>query len=400
MNPNHSQWSGFGNLNQERTDTVVNENLKKAMHSYYNISVLILQQRKGLILMKLPNGYGSVYKLPGNRRKPWAVRITVSRKEDKEGSTHWKYKYLGYYETQAEALTALAHFNENPYDIEANKITFAEVFEKWSAEHYPKISKSNVQGYNASYLLCDQIKGLRFNDIKKNHLQGVVDDCGKNYPTLRKLKVLFTMLYKFALQNDICSKDYAQYVDIIQYKDKNPNAFNRKPFSKKEIETVWKWKDTNEYITVILILIYCGCRISELLDLKKENVNLEERWFDITASKTESGIRKTPIANKVLPFFQYWYNKNDCEYLLSTPDGKHFEYRNYYDSYWTPFVEQMEMANHRPHDTRHTTVTLLTAAGVDDKIIKKIVGHKGQSVTEVVYTHFEIQQLIEAIDKI
>lgn len=350
--------------------------------------------------MKLPNGYGSVYKLPGNRRKPWAVRITVSRKEDKEGSTHWKYKYLGYYEAQAEALTALAHFNENPYNIEANKITFAEVFEKWSAEHYPKISKSNVQGYNASYLLCDQIKKLRFNDIKKNHLQGIVDGCGKNYPTLRKLKVLFTMLYKFALQNDICSKDYSQYIDIIQYKDKNPNAFKRKPFSKKEIETVWKWKGTNEYITVILMLIYCGCRIGELLNLKKEDVNLEERWFDMTASKTKSGIRKTPIANKVLPFFQYWYNKNDCEYLLSTPDGKHFEYRNYYDSYWKPFVEQMEIANHRPHDTRHTCVTLLTAAGIDDKIIKKIVGHKGQSVTEVIYTHFEIQQLIGAIDKI
>ena len=37
---------------------------------------------------------------------------------------------------------------------------------------------------------------------------------------------------------------------------------------------------------------------------------------------------------------------------------------------------------------------------VDDKIIKKIVGHKGQGVTEIVYTHFDIQQLIDAIDLI
>ena len=106
--------------------------------------------------MKLPNGYGSVYKLPGNRRKPWAVRITVSRTEDQDG-THWKYKYLGYYETQSDALVALAHFNENPYDLDANKITFAEVFEKWSSEHFPKISKANVHGYNASYKLCEPI---------------------------------------------------------------------------------------------------------------------------------------------------------------------------------------------------------------------------------------------------
>ena len=350
--------------------------------------------------MKLPNGYGSVYRLPGNRRKPWAVRITVSRKEGKDGLTHWKYKYLGYYETQAEALTALAHFNENPYDMDANKITFAEVFEKWSAEHYPKVSKSNVHGYNASYLLCEPIKSMRFNDIRKSHLQGVVDDCGKNYPTLRKLKVLFTMLYKYAMQNDICSKDYAQYVDINQYKDRNPNKYDRQPFSKDEITTVWNWKDSSEYFTVILMLIYTGVRISELLDLKKENVNLEERWFDVIASKTEAGIRKVPIAKKMMPYFEYWMTKNDCEYLLSTPEGNHFEYRNYYDSYWKPFVDQMGMGDHRPHDTRHTCVTLLTAAGVDDKIIKKIVGHKGQGVTGIVYTHFDIQQLIDAIDLI
>ena len=43
---------------------------------------------------------------------------------------------------------------------------------------------------------------------------------------------------------------------------------------------------------------------------------------------------------------------------------------------------------------------MLTVAGVDDKAIKKIVGHKGQSATEVVYTHFEIEELIDAINKI
>ena len=43
---------------------------------------------------------------------------------------------------------------------------------------------------------------------------------------------------------------------------------------------------------------------------------------------------------------------------------------------------------------------MLTVAGVDDKVIKKIVGHKGQSATEVVYTHFEIEDLSDAINKI
>ena len=137
----------------------------------------------------------------------------------------------------------------------------------------------------------------------------------------------------------------------------------------------------------------------ETLDLKKENVNLEERYFKIVASKTAAGIRTAPISEKVYPFFEYWYNLNDCEYLLSTPEGEHFKYRNYYDSYWSPLIETLGM-KHRPHDTRHTCISMLTVAGVSDKVIKKIVGHKGHGVTEVVYTHFEIEELIDAINKI
>ena len=43
--------------------------------------------------------------------------------------------------------------------------------------------------------------------------------------------------------------------------------------------------------------------------------------------------------------------------------------------------------SHRPHDTRHTCISLLAEAGVDDRMVKKIVGHKGQGVTQQVYTH-------------
>lgn len=133
----------------------------------------------------------------------------------------------------------------------------------------------------------------------------------------------------------------------------NPNALNREPFSKAEVNRIWKVKDTNIYYTIILMLIYSGCRISELLDLKKEDIDLEAKCFKIIEAKTAAGIRTVPIAEKVYPFFEYWYNLNDCEYLLSTPEGEHFKYRNYYDSYWSPLMETLGMS-HRPHDTRHT----------------------------------------------
>lgn len=352
--------------------------------------------------MKLPNGYGSVYKLPGNRRKPWAVRITVSRQIDDEGYTHWKYKYLGYYPTQQEAFSALVHYNEHPYDIDSTKITFDEVYEKWSAEHFPKISESNVKGMRAAYKLCTSVKDMKFTEIRKSHLQHVVDISGKNYPTLRKLKILFSQMYKFALENDICGKDYSQYIDIVQYKDRNPDKIDRIPFSDREIQIMWEWVDKNEYVSVFLIMIYSGVRIGELRDLKKEDVHLDEKYFFIRAAKTSAGIRNVPISDKVLKYFSYWLNHpSQCDYLICTREGRHMIDRNFRDSYWKPLLKEMGLnPEHRPHDTRHTCISLLARQSVDERLIKKIVGHAGKGITEQVYTHADMQQLLEVINKI
>ena len=353
--------------------------------------------------MRQANGNGSVYRLSGNRRKPWCVRVTTGWDIDtKTQKVIQIRKVVGTYPTQKEAMIALGDYLKNPYDLNVDKITFAELYDRWSEQHFQKVSESNVKGYKASYKLCTKIQNMKVNDITIDHFQMVVDESGKNTPTLKKLKILFGLMYDYAVLHDIVTqdkRDKIRYLDIS--KAGNPDARNRRPFKKKEVQTVWKWKDTNEYFQVILMLIYSGVRISELLDLKKENVNLSEKWFDIVEAKTEAGIRKVPINDKILPFFEYWMTKNDCEYLLSTPEGKHFEYRNYYDSYWTPLMNQMGLdAELTPHCTRHTCISFLTAKGVDERIIKKIVGHKGQGVTQTVYTHFEIDELLEAINQI
>ena len=348
----------------------------------------------------MPNGFGSVYKLSGKRRKPWVARKTVgwTWNEDKQKSFP-EYIFVGYYGTRQEALTALVDYNKDPYDLHHNTITFAEVFDKWSDVHFPKVSDSNVKGYQASYRLCDKIKDMTFVDIKLDHLQNIVDESGKNTPTLKKLKVMFGLMYDYAVRHEIVKQDkreMVRYVDINQAG--NPNAYNRKPFNKTQVKTLWKMKDSNVYINVILMMIYSGVRIGELVELKKEDVHLEERWFYIRKAKTESGIREVPIAEKIVPFFEYWMNR-PCDHLICTPDDEPFTYRNFYDSYWTPLMDELSF-NHRPHDTRHTCVSLLTEAGVDDRIIKKIVGHKGQGVTETVYTHLELPIKLEAINRI
>ncbi len=53
-----------------------------------------------------------------------------------------------------------------------------------------------------------------------------------------------------------------------------------------------------------------------------------------------------------------------------------------------------------PHCTRHTRISMLLEADVQDTTIKKIVGHSGaMTLTEKVYTHLDMQVLVDAINK-
>lgn len=173
---------------------------------------------------------------PAKDVNPYIVRKTVGWEIDVEtGKCKQVCVTIGYAPTRAKGLEMLMEYNKNPYDIAVSKITFSEVFDKWASEKFPTISESNVKGYQASYKACQPLHNRVFKDLKLMDLQSVVDTCGKNYPTLRKLKVLLNQMYDYAMKYELCSKDYSQYVNIQKFKNKNPNKMDRTPFTEGEL---------------------------------------------------------------------------------------------------------------------------------------------------------------------
>ena len=195
---------------------------------------------------RLPNNFGNISRLPGKRRNPYRVRVCVGKTLDVENERVIRnYEVVGYFPTYEDALMHLTEYHKHPYDIDSATITFGEVFERWSDEAYPSMSKSNIQSYNAAFKVCGSITDRPFVNIRYQELQNVIDTSGKNYPTLRKVLLLFHMLYKWCGKNQITDNNQAQYVDIRQYKDKNPNKIDRNPFTSDEIDTLWTWSDAN-----------------------------------------------------------------------------------------------------------------------------------------------------------
>lgn len=338
--------------------------------------------------MKLPNGFGTVYKMQGKRRKPWIARKTIGfTNKGKQ-----KYVTIGTFESKKEALAELVKFNENPYDVKQSKLTFKNLYERFKDESIDKLSKSAQNGYNAAFAHCSPLHNKIFADLKASDLQRVVDNCNKSYETKRKIRSLLNGVYKYAMKNDIVSKDYSTYIEL----GKRETTIDRVPFSDAEIKRLYEVEQEIPMVDTILILIYSGFRIGELLEMKTENIDLENRVMT-GGLKTDAGKnRVVPISDKIMPLIVKRYNPNN-KFLIVNRFGRQMTYSNYVREYFEPAMEQLGM-KHKTHDCRHTWFTLMDKAGANKIAIKKIGGHASYQTSEKVYTHKDIEDLKEAID--
>lgn len=341
--------------------------------------------------MKKANGNGSVSKLSGIRRKPYIARVTLGWDENTGRQIR---KTIGTYVTQKEAQKALIDYLDNPYDLDLSNILFKDVYEKWSKLKYPKVSHSAILGYQSAYNNVEKLHNMKIKDIKARHLQEAIDSCSKGQATKKKIKFLFGQMFAYAMQNDIITKDYSEFVDIGKASEES----KREPFSNKEIELLWKHIDDIEFIDTILIMIYSGFRIGELLELETKNIDLVNMTMT-GGLKTEAGKnRLVPIHPKILPLIEKRYNK-DNQYLIINFKGKKMKYDNYYKEKFIPIMEQLNM-KHRPHDCRHTFATLLSNANANATAIKKMIGHESYATTEKIYTHKDIEELRKNVELI
>lgn len=355
---------------------------------------------------KMPNAYGSITKMSGKRRKPYRVRVTDRWViDDKTGRSKQLRPTLGYFETREEAMIALATYNENPYDINTDNITFSEVYEKWSDGYFQTLSNpSSARTIKAAYSYCNGLYNMRMQDIRVSHLEGTIINAQVGDSTKARIKSLFNMLYRYAVANDIVEKDYA----AVMFANGNPIKRSRTrdviPFTQEEIQMLWNNLEQIPFVDMILIEIYSGWRPQELAILKTYDVDITSETMR-GGLKTDAGKNRiVPIHPLIKPLIEKRMSEAatlQSEYLFNDANGQQGTYMTY-DKYRSRFDKVMKRLNlkHHPHETRHTFITKAKACGVDEYILKLIVGHAIDDITEKVYTHRTIEQLKAEMGKI
>lgn len=335
--------------------------------------------------MKNPNGYGTIKKLSGNRRRPFAFVVT-------DGGAR---RIVSYHATRQEALVAQADYWRRTGRPRAAPMTFSELYTEWLPLHVQRreVSRSAVAGYRAAFFHCRRLWDMPLDRIRYSHAQSVLDDMqkrGLSYSSRKKCRSLITMLFDFARRCEYCQTSFRG----LLWGGKNKPVRPHRAMTRQQINRLWRAKAP--YADTVLILIYTGLRVGELLAMRRGDVNLRQRVLSVTHSKTEAGIRIIPIHPLIMPLIRARMERGSDH--LITADGGPMSYAMYRRA-WDEVMRETR-GKYTPHDTRHTFASLLDAAEVNENARRRLLGHAGGNITDGVYTHKTMRQLRTAIEKI
>lgn len=326
---------------------------------------------------RLPNGFGSISKLSGNRRRPYMVRTS-------------KQEILGYTETYEDAYLMLCEYNKSPWNTEYTKMTVSDIWKIFCELEIDRYSPSTQKRYKSIFnKYLSRIANEVYSGFKTYHFMLFIDslNCSDNMQS--QVMTLLKHFDDVAYQMDIIDKKYAHELRCKGFEPKK----ERVPFTEEEIDILWD-NVNHDFVNYILIMIYTGTRRNELVELKIGNIDTEE-WTIRCGSKTKAGRNRIiPIHERIRPLVMDIINKAESDAF--------FPGTSFY--FWRKFKEttlELLGKEHIPHEARHTLRTRLDRVGANKVAIDRILGHKSGDTGMDVYTHksvFELHEAIELLD--
>lgn len=366
-----------------------------------------------------PNGSGTVVKLSGRRRKPFCAKVTLDERNLTNGEK--KRLVIGTFETYQEALNALSLYSltvnntiskkeameidpevyQKVQDKMSKKVpTFLDIYYILDKDEFSLLSPQTQNSMHGAIKHLKKLHYLKIDQITLRMIQDVFDEDGSNHSTQVHMKTICTKVFRYAVVNQYISRDddYTSYIRVPKYEESDMH----RPYTINEILALKK-ADTPE-AHIMLIFIYTGVRINELLNINRDNIHIDEKCDDdgterlisymITGSKTKAGKNRiVPIHDDIKQFVIDELLKPEKRLVDVT-------YANFTTRTVLIKVNKLLNTHHTMHDTRKTFATLCQMNNLNVYIRKKVLGHRMNDITFDVYTNESKNRLWTEINKI
>ena len=330
---------------------------------------------------KRANGSGTIYKMPGNRAKPWAAQRNNV--------------YIGSFKTYAAAQKALERITDVDISDKYN-LTFAQIYELWKPVHARTVTKGQMDCYASAYKNCEDLHQHKFRLLRKSDYQAVIlklEEKQRSKSTCEKVMQLFGQLSKWAMDEGIVNQNHARNVTIAA-----TQKSRKRPFTDAQIQAIQKSK--NRSADIALILIATGARINELF---KVPVSDCRGTYFIGGSKTEAGERRviavSPIGLNAYQALLRDAQELKCRLLIDAYNGNK-DISNFRKRDFKELMDEIGATQMTPHNCRHTFSTLAVRNGVSAPILRRMMGHADIKTTDKIYTHLDEADILSEIGKI
>ena len=216
---------------------------------------------------------------------------------------------------------------------------------------------------------------------------------------VRKISALKSF-YKFLLRKGVVEKNPLVQISSPKISKSLP-VFIREEEAAQMGQTLAiaseDWKGFNARLLVTLFY-YTGMRLSELINLKEEQLELSRSQLKVLGKGNKERI--IPLHADLIALIKDYIQKKQDQftstesYLLLTESGKKL-----YPRYAWQLVNQVlgaatTVQKKSPHVLRHSFATHLLNNGADLNAVKELLGHSSLAATQV-YTHNTIEKLKE-----
>ena len=311
--------------------------------------------------------------------------------------------YIGSYPDMKSAQAALEDYIQHGRP-ELYNATLEDIYHMWSEIHYKQIKEPAA--WLAMWKRYEPIHKIKMADIRTAHFQQFVSAAtSKSYAD--KLKSLALMLCRFAMENDLVNKNYAEFIKLPKF-EKTEKAI----FTDEQLHILWQ-HTSDKWVQAILAMIYMGFRVGELTALYPGNVHLAEGYV-IGGEKTNAGINRIIPFPSGIPeiafFFRQWLTEAVPGQTLLGVSVHEFREKHFYGvlselgmiaaekvgDKWI-FADKHHLT---PHSTRHTFASLSVTAGMRPEHLQKIIGHANYATTADIYIHKNVSELSAEMAKL
>lgn len=305
---------------------------------------------------------------------------------------------------------------------------YKDIFLEYEEEYSKHLKPSTIYRKSVDFKnwILPTFGEKRLKDVTKKDCQKYIDFMSTQLKSYKPIVIQARNVFDFAIQNDyIETSPFNNTVypkTTIFEDDEKLEKFWDKEQSLYFLERL-KATGTLKRYALFRTLLLTGMRKGELLALQENDLHEETQMISITKTlfydengnyqllkpKTSSSVRDIHLDPETFAVLKDLIRQNKKLRLLSGEKVKHkfifikessFEpFRNsYVNEVLNKLCKRFELPRITVHGLRHSCASLLFAAGVDIKVVQKLLGHAHIETTMNIYTHVTTEEIEKTTD--